>query len=94
MHAALCCPPSDSSRRRQVADSDVATMLTLAATTMQVEGGSKGEGRAAPMSENKQAQNNVENMAAPDGDRVLEGGFPTLLSMLRCVLCGSGPAHQ
>lgn len=40
-----------------------------------VEGGSKGEGREAPMSQNTQAQNDVEQMAAPEGDRVLEGGF-------------------
>lgn len=37
------------------------------------EGGSKGEGRESTMGQNQQAQNDVEQMAAPEGDRVLEG---------------------
>lgn len=47
----------------------------IAAGAPQVEGGSKGEGRQSTMGQNQQAQNDVEQMAAPEGDRVLEGGF-------------------
>lgn len=35
--------------------------------------GAKRQGSESTMGENKQAQQNVENMAAPDGDRALSG---------------------
>jgi hypothetical protein len=65
----------------------------------QVEGGSKGEGRQSTMGQNQQAQNDVEQMAAPEGDRVLEGGFlrqliPAMALLLPLHFCIAHPDVQ